>query len=217
MSADCYTSPYATAPAAIERRVATAGAAPFDTVPVYIVVAPDGSVFTSIGQGSYLTFGGETRLERSRYSSGTAVGVREAPAPIRTVADEVTFLRNNLGLTVSEIADWMGVTRPAVYGWLKNVQPQPDTAKLLANVGAAADSIAALKLQRPDHVIKRPLFNGRSALDVLRSGDRLSHEDLETLKELDRREEVQRQVYASGTPVRSLADTESATAPVMQS
>lgn len=217
MSVDCYTSPNAMAPAAIERRVATAAAAPFGTVPVHIILTPDGSVFTSVGLGSYLTFDGETRVERSRYSSGNAVEVRKLAPPVRTVADEVTFLRNNLGLTVSEIADWMGVTRPAVYGWLKNVQPQPDTARLLANVGAAADSIAALKLQRPDHVIKRPLFNGRSALDVLRSGERLSQEDLETLKELDGREETQRQAHALGTPVRSLADTLGGSAPVMQS
>lgn len=216
MTVDCYTSPMA--PVAIERRVATAGAPPpFGSIPVHVILTPDGRVFTSIGLGSYLTFAGETGIERSRYSTSNAIETHDGAQPIRTVADEVTFLRDSIGLTVSEIADWMGVTRPAVYGWLKNVQPQPDTAKLLADVGSAANSIAALKLQRPDHVIKRPIFMGRSALDLLRSGERLSQENLNALKELDRREESQRQSHILRAPVRSLADTESDSAPIMQS
>lgn len=140
--------------------------------------------------------------------SGTAVS---------TVAEDVAVLRHDLGLAVSDIAEWMGVTRPAVYGWLKDVHPQPKTARQLAALSTAVKPIADLKLHRSDHVIKRPLFDGRSALDLLRSGQSLSTEQLLALHDLDAREERQRQAYALGRPVRSLADVAADSAPVMRS
>ena len=216
MSADGYCTSPALAPAAIECRVSIAGSAPFDAVPVHIIVTPDGSVFTSVGLGSFLTFDAETPVARARYGSTTR-GAREPVTPIRTVAENVSFLRSGLGLTVSEIADWMGVTRPAVYGWLKNVQPQADTVNLLDQARAAAEPVEALKLHRPEHVIRRPLFDQRSALDLLRAGTALNDEQLNALKELDAREEQQRLAYAKGKPVRSLADVAGESTSVMRS
>lgn len=177
---------------------------------LWVFVAP-------MGQGSSIQFENPEQVERAPYSSGAASDAPPVQPPARTVAEQITFLRQDLGLTVSEIADWMGVTRPAVYGWLKDVQPQPETLRMIAKVDATTTALADLKLHRPDHIIKRPLFNGRSALDVLRDGDLLTPEQLSTLKDLDQREQARRRTHVSGTPVRSLSDTAGDSTPIMQS
>lgn len=177
---------------------------------LWVFVAP-------MGQGSSIQFENPEQVERAPYSSGAASDAPPVQPPARTVAEQITFLRQDLGLTVSEIADWTGVTRPTVYSWLKDVQPQPETLRLIARVGATTTALSNLKLHRPDHIIKRPLFNGRSALDVLRDGELLTSEQLTTLKDLDQREQTRRQTHVSGTPVRSLSDTTGGSAPIMQS
>ena len=192
----------------------------WEMLPSHLSLYRDGDryvIASSMGQGSRIQFDEQTPQQISRYSSGETLQAVTPPEPVQTVAEQVDLLRGKLALSISDIAALIGVTRPTVYSWLKNGQPQQESSRQLAAVASAARLIADLKLHRPDHVLKRPLFDGRSALDLLHSGQRLSEEQLAVLQQLDQREEAQRQAHAKGTPVRSLADTLGGSAPVMRS
>jgi len=223
MSADGYMGSTPFAASSFELRRDRIGAAPpplTPGIPAYVAVVYSGEQWTlvaSFGQGASYLISGEPNALPSRYW-GPAPASATAKAPIApTLAEQVAVLRTQLGLTVSDIAEWMSVTRPTVYSWLKDVQPQPETALKLAEVARVTRGVAALNLDRPDFVLKRPLFDGQSALDVMRAGKPLSNEQMAMLTALDTRESEQRRASASGATVRSLRDVLDDSTPLTQS
>jgi len=108
------------------------------------------------------------------------------------------------------------VTRPAVYGWLKGVVPQPDTVTRLSKLVGQVGHIAALGLERPDLLLKRPIFAGQSPFDLLKTGITLSIGQLSAMQELDASEtKVRMQSKGHGNTLRGSEDIVSDSVPLM--
>ena len=134
----------------------------------------------------------------------------------RSVAEQVQWLRKALGVNMSDLAQLLEVTRPAVYGWLKGVVPQSDTVTRLSKLVGQVGQIAALGLERPDLLLKRPIFSGQSPFDLLKSGIPLSVGQLSAMQELDASEtKVRMQTKALGNTLRGSEEIVSDSVPLM--
>lgn len=134
----------------------------------------------------------------------------------RSVAEQIQWLRKALGVNMSDLAQLLEVTRPAVYGWLKGVVPQSDTVTRLSKLVGQVGQIAALGLERPDLLLKRPIFAGQSPFELLKSGIPLSVGQLSAMQELDASEtKVRMQTKVLGNTHRGSEEIVSDSVPLM--
>lgn len=108
-----------------------------------------------------------------------------------TLQQRLQTLKNALGLTITDMAELFGVARPSIYSWLKGQEPRPDNMERLAEFESCAERIDALRLQRADKLIKRPLKSGGSLFLLVKEG-RPVDEALAELADIARIEHDQR-------------------------
>ena len=63
----------------------------------------------------------------------------------------------------------LNVSRPTAYAWLNGQEPQQDAVSRILRLSRAADRFAALGVAQPETVVRRPVFDGDSLLDILKS------------------------------------------------
>lgn len=122
------------------------------------------------------------------------------------VSEQLDRIKSTLKLTTSDLANTLGVSRPTVYNWAKGAEPSGDALLHLQFLAAEAQKIHSLSLTRPNALLKRPLFDGKSALDILQSGITLSPLQLRALAVLDEKELNSRSRAKGLGPVRSHVD-----------
>jgi len=110
---------------------------------------------------------------------------------VRSPADQVSAIRTTYGLNMSELASLLGVTRPTVYAWLNGQEPKPDSLVHIRRLVNAIHEINELKVPRIDKLIRRPVFEGRSLLDKIKTNDDI-FEALATLRTVAQKEATSR-------------------------
>lgn len=109
-----------------------------------------------------------------------------------SVPQKIEKIRAQLGMSITDISKVMGVTRPTIYGWIKLAEPHKDALLKLDYIYNEAEKLNEIKLHRPDLMLKRPIFNGKSIVDFLVSGEALSKSQLQHISEIDRYEHQER-------------------------
>ncbi|GEM_PF-4394399 len=131
-----------------------------------------------------------------------------------TLQDQIVFIRGNLGVNVSELSELLGVSRQALYSWIKGASPQGDNLARLEELFGVAKRLAMLSIERPDTVVHRPVFEGESLFGLMMARQIPSHQQLEQLSQLSIREAQQRAASSHGQPVHSFADALDTAAPL---
>jgi transcriptional regulator with XRE-family HTH domain len=125
---------------------------------------------------------------------------------MRSPAEHVANIRDVLVINMSDLASVLGVTRPTVYAWLEGQEPKAEAVTHIQRLSRVADEINRANIIRLDKLVHRPILNGRSFLDILKTDD-YSLEALSTLKALaDKEERTRREPKGSGKNLRSLDD-----------
>jgi len=119
------------------------------------------------------------------------------------VGEQLGRIKSGLKLTTSDLATLLGVSRPTIYNWAKGVEPSADALVFLQFLAAESEKISALGLARPNALLKRPIFDGQSALDILQSRITLSPSHLKALAVLDEKELTSRNRAKGLGPMRS--------------
>lgn len=83
--------------------------------------------------------------------------------------DQLKFIRETLKLNVSELASILRVSRPTVYAWLEGDEPSPENYSGIVRMRSIADQVAGLAIPRFEKLLRRPVFEGQSFLDKLKS------------------------------------------------
>jgi len=114
-----------------------------------------------------------------------------------STAQLLSTVRDVFALRMSEMAQIFGVSRRAAYDWLEGVTPKPETTARIYTLSKYAEELKASGLSNIDHFIHRPVINGRSLLDLLKSGEnieqaitiikRTASEEAKNRKQLGRR------------------------------
>lgn len=123
--------------------------------------------------------------------------------PALAVSEQLEAIKSGLKLTTSDLAALLGVSRPTIYNWAKGVEPSGDAPSQLQFLADEAEKIGDLGLARPSILLKRPIFEGKSALDILQSRTSLSPLHLRALAVLDEKESTSRSRTKGLGPMRS--------------
>ena len=87
----------------------------------------------------------------------------------------------------------MNVSRPTVYSWMKGTVPaQEETMVQLQRLSDTANIFKLQNIVRPDTLMRRPIFEGRTAFDLLQVNSVLSSEQISAMKSIDSREHAVR-------------------------
>jgi transcriptional regulator with XRE-family HTH domain len=114
----------------------------------------------------------------SEWTNVPAVTITSSSSAERKIlAQEVSIprailqIRDRLGLKMSEVAEVFGVSRQAVYLWLKGDNLKPEYVQRIWQLNRIAERLQLAGIDRPEHFIHRPLsLDGDSLFQLLISG-----------------------------------------------
>jgi DNA-binding transcriptional regulator YiaG len=134
----------------------------------------------------------------------------------RSPAEHVANIRDVLTINMSELASILRSTRPTVYAWLEGRQePKADAAVNIRRLSQVADKIKLANVIQLDQLIRRPIINGSSLLDIVKANEDPS-DILQVLKSISEKEAKTRsESKISGTNLRSLDDVSSEFSPAI--
>lgn len=104
-----------------------------------------------------------------------------ASLDLRTAPDHMANIRSVLNPAISDLARVFGVTRQAIYKWIKGeTEPEADNLARIETLSQVADQFAAAGLQRTTALLKMKAFDGRSLLDLI-AADQLMPQHIQKL------------------------------------
>jgi DNA-binding transcriptional regulator YiaG len=132
----------------------------------------------------------------------SAVGSSATLSPAENVAN----IRDVFAINMSDLASVLGVTRPTVYAWLAGQEPKGEAVIRIQKLSRTADQFNRANIIRLDKLVHRPILNGRSLLDTLKT-DEDPVANLATFKAIaDKEAQTRREPKGSGKNLRSLDD-----------
>jgi hypothetical protein len=99
-----------------------------------------------------------------------ADGNRRRKSAVASIPSQIAKIRGAFRLNMSELADVFGVSRPTTYSWLQGATPKEEILEKIWRLGSYADKAAAMNIPRMEVFMKRPLGNGTTLMEALKSG-----------------------------------------------
>jgi len=161
----------------------------------------------AVGTGGIMTAHNTAELNRWLYNPRIHIEPAKAnQVDTRSPAENVANIRDVFAINMSDLASVLGVTRPTVYAWLAGQEPKGEAVIRIQKLSRAADQFNRANIVRLDKLVHRPILNGRSLLDILKT-DEDPVADLATLKAIaDKEAQTRREPKGSGKNLRSLDD-----------
>lgn len=173
--------------------------------PAIKLVAP--LLVLTAGTGGILT--AQSAAELSKWVHNPYLRIEPSQAKhidTRSPADHVANIRDVFAVNMSDLASLLGVTRPTVYAWLSGQEPKEEAVIRIQQLSRAADKFNHANVIRLDKLVHRPILNGRSLLDILKT-DEDPITFLPILKAIaDREDHNRRESKGAGKHLRSLND-----------
>lgn len=92
-----------------------------------------------------------------------------------TAEQHLANIKSVIGLQMSELAVFFGVSRQSVHKWQSGtVVPGQENLEGIRELSRLADGLAAAKVKRPADLIRAKAFDGRSLLDLVKDGENYS-------------------------------------------
>jgi transcriptional regulator with XRE-family HTH domain len=127
----------------------------------------------------------------------------------RAPAEHVANIRDVFGVSMSDLAVILGVTRPTAYAWLEGNEPKQESITRIRQLSSIADRVKVMNIKRMDKLIHRKILNGESLFELLKT-DRDPAILIQSLKEISEKEARTRQESkSSGKHRRSLDEISS--------
>jgi transcriptional regulator with XRE-family HTH domain len=168
-------------------------------IPLCIWTAGTGGFITAHSAAEILNRIHDPRIHVERSSINLSVDTRSP-------AEHVANIRDALEISMSDLASVLGVTRPTAYAWIEGQEPKTESVRKIEQLSRIADEINRANIIRLDKLVHRQLSDGRSLIDLLRTGEDLT-DCLTTLKLISKKEAKTRQESkGSGQNLRSLDD-----------
>jgi len=167
-------------------------------VPLLILTAGTGGIMTAHSTAE--------ALNRFYYPRIHVEPSRAKQVDVRSPAEHVANIRDVFAMNMSDLASVLGVTRPTVYAWLAGQEPKGEAVIRIQQLSCAADKFNQANIIRLDKLVHRPILNGRSLLDILKT-DEDPIAALATLKAIaDKEAQTRCEPKGAGKHLRSLDD-----------
>jgi DNA-binding transcriptional regulator YiaG len=159
------------------------------------------------GTGGLMTAHSTAKLNKWVYNPRIHVEPsRTKQVDMRSPAEHVANIRDVFAINMSDLASILGVTRPTVYAWLTGQEPKGEAVLLIQKLSGTADKFNQAHIIRLDTLVHRPILNGRSLLDLLKTGEDPTAA-LASLKTIaDKEAQTRREPKGVGKHLRSLDD-----------
>lgn len=139
----------------------------------------------------------EKREERGyRYGSLVPLTPSLRSSTVDSFSQQISLLRAKLPVSVSTLAAIFGVSRQTIYDWQNGAIAAQQSQEMLRDILHAASLFADSDISVSGHLLKRPISNGQSLLDVCRSGASATNAARELIKIVLREREQQQVVSA---------------------
>ncbi|WP_208344851.1 hypothetical protein [Aetokthonos hydrillicola] len=163
-------------------------------------------LFLTAGTGGIITAHSAAEISRLVHDPLIHIESKAIPVDTRSPAEHVANIRDVFAVNMSDLASVLGVTRPTVYAWLTGQEPKGEALVRIQQLSCAADKFKQANIIRLDKLVHRPILNGRSLLDILKT-DEDPIAALPTLKAIaDREAQTRREAKGSGKHLKSLDD-----------
>ncbi len=94
---------------------------------------------------------------------------------IRTPIEHLENIRNVLNMPIAGLADILDVSRQAIYKWLSGKsEPEPEKLDRIVQLSSIADAFSEAGISHAGSLLKMKAFNGRSLMDLIKSGENSS-------------------------------------------
>jgi hypothetical protein len=169
------------------------------------LVAP--LLFLTAGTGGVITAHGTAELNRWIYDPRIRIEFSaDEKVDLRSPAEHIANIRDVFDINMSDLASILWVTRPTVYAWLAGQEPKGEAVIRIQHLSRIADKIHGANIIRLDKLIHRPVLNGLSMLDILKT-DEDPTSAIAILKAIANKEEQTRhEQKGSGKHLRSFDD-----------
>lgn len=92
-----------------------------------------------------------------------------------TAEQHLANIKSSIGLQMSELATFFGVSRQSVHKWQAgSVVPGAEYMGSIRELSRVADALAVAGVRRPADLVRAKAFNGRSLLDLVQAGENYS-------------------------------------------
>ncbi len=161
----------------------------------------------AVGTGGIMTAHNTAALNRWRCNPRIHIEPPKSnQVDTRSPSENVANIRDVFAINMSDLASILGITRPTVYAWLAGQEPKGEAVIRIQKLSRAADQFNRANIIRLDKLVNRPILNGRSLLDILKT-DEDPVAELATLKAIaDKEAQTRREPKGSDKNLRSLDD-----------
>jgi transcriptional regulator with XRE-family HTH domain len=141
--------------------------------PIFTAVA---LIVLAVGTGGGYSAANANLISESKNApvvtiNSTPSAERKATTQEVSISRAILQIRDRLGLKMSEVADIFGVSRQAVYLWLKGENLKSEYVQRVWQLSRIAERLQLAGIDRPEHFIHRPLSpEGNSLFELLISG-----------------------------------------------
>jgi len=125
------------------------------------------------GSGGAITARGVAQQKQLMHSPNISIDPHHVLMPVyeRSPAVIIESIRTVYGLNMSELASVLGVTRPTAYSWLRGKDPKPESMENIYRLASVVDEIKNLRVPKVQSLLRRPIFEGRSIIDKIKSNE----------------------------------------------
>lgn len=103
------------------------------------------------------------------------------PVDVLSPSEHIKNIRDVFSINMSDLASVLDVSRPTVYAWLGGKEPKKEAIMRIQELSRIADEFKQADIIRLDKLVHRPILNGCSLLDKLKTNEDPT-EALTTLK-----------------------------------
>lgn len=129
------------------------------------------------GTGGLTTIHGAVKMSECCWVNNARIHIEDSrlaadKIDTRSTAEHVANIRNVFTINMSDLATVLKTTRPTLYAWLEGRQePRPEAVKRIQQLSSAADVFGQSNIKRLDKLLQRPIWGGRSLLDMLKANE----------------------------------------------
>ena len=82
---------------------------------------------------------------------------------------QLAYIRRELGISITDLAELLEVARPTIYAWMQGVEPRGEHHERLRRVAQLASEVEASGLVDVGRFLKRPLQDGATLLGLMKA------------------------------------------------
>jgi len=139
------------------------------------------------------------------FERGKLKGLGKCDGIEMTTAEEIAYIRKAMGLSITDLAELIGVARSTISSWINGAESCTEHREHLARLALVSQEVEAAAVVDASRLLKRKLSGGCSLFELIKANQSVSHV-LSELSALADFEAHQRSQYKGGKAFLSMQE-----------